>query len=69
MKRTFEVKEKTLFLVSQVLSFRHTKQTSKNVEDTTFKHFSSPYLSLENSPDSPDCICSYIGLKFLPRYF
>ena len=28
---------KTFFLVSQVLSFRHTKQTSKNVADTTFK--------------------------------
>ena len=27
----------TFFLVSQVLSFRHTKQTSKNVADTTFK--------------------------------
>ena len=35
-KRAFEVKEKTLFLVSRVLSFRHTKQTSKNVADTTF---------------------------------
>ena len=37
MKRTFEVKQKTFFLVSQVLSFRYTKQTSKNVVDTTFK--------------------------------
>ena len=36
-KRVFEVKQKTFFLVSQVLSFRHTKQTSKNVVDTTFK--------------------------------
>ena len=36
-KRVFEVKQKTFFLVSQVLSFRHTKQTSKNVADTTFK--------------------------------
>ena len=36
-KKAFEVKEKTLFLVSQVLSFGHTKQTSKNVADTTFK--------------------------------
>ena len=31
------MKQKTFFLVSQVLSFRHTKQTSKNVVDTTFK--------------------------------
>ena len=30
-KRVFEVKQKTFFLVSQVFSFRHTKQTSKNV--------------------------------------
>ena len=28
--------EKTFFLVSQVPSFRHTKQTSKNVVGTTF---------------------------------
>ena len=37
MKRAFEVKEKTYFLVSQVLSVRHTNQISKNVADTTFK--------------------------------
>ena len=37
MKRAFRVKLKTFYLVSQVLSFRHTKQTSKNVADTTFK--------------------------------
>ena len=36
-KRAFEVKQKTIFLVSQVLSFRHKKQTSKKVADTTFK--------------------------------
>ena len=35
-KRDFEVKEKTFFFASQVLSFRHTKQTSKNVVDATF---------------------------------
>ena len=38
MKRAFEVKEKTFSLVSQVLSFRHIKQTSKNVADTTFNY-------------------------------
>ena len=38
-KRAFEVKEKTFFLVSQLLSFRNIKQTSKNVADTTFKEF------------------------------
>ena len=32
-----EKKKKTFFLVSQGLSFRHAKQTSKNVADTTFK--------------------------------
>ena len=35
-QRAFEVKWKTFFLVSQVLSFRLKKQTSKNVADTTF---------------------------------
>ena len=29
---------KAFLLVLQVLSLRHTKQTSKNVADTTFKH-------------------------------
>ena len=37
MKRAFEVKEKAFFLASQVLTFRHAKQTSKNVVDTTVK--------------------------------
>ena len=36
-KRAFEVKQKTFFLVSKMLSFRYTKQSSKNVADTTFK--------------------------------
>ena len=36
-KRAFKVKLKTFLLVSQVPSFRHTKQTSKNVAGTTFK--------------------------------
>ena len=39
MKRIFEKKQKTFFLVSKVLSFRYTKQTSKNVEGITFKTF------------------------------
>ena len=34
-ERAFEMKQKTFFLVSQVLRF--TKQTRKNVADTTFK--------------------------------
>ena len=33
-KRAFEVKKKTFFFVSKVLSFRHAKQTSKDVADT-----------------------------------
>ena len=37
MERAFEVKRKTVFLVSELLSFRYTKQTSKNVAATTFK--------------------------------
>ena len=36
-KKAFEVKWKTFFLVSKVLSFRHFFQTSKSVADTTFK--------------------------------
>ena len=37
MKRAFKMKKKeTFFLFSKVLSFRDTKQTSKNVADTTF---------------------------------
>ena len=37
--------KKTFFLVSQVLSFRQTIQTSKNVADTTFKkHNFGPIL-------------------------
>ena len=34
MKRAFEVKSETFFLVSQVLSFGLTKQISENVADT-----------------------------------
>ena len=34
--------EINIFLVSQVLSFRYTKQTSKNVADTTFKVIPKP---------------------------
>ena len=37
-KRAFQMKQKTVFLVSQVLSFRLKKQTNKNVADTIFKH-------------------------------
>ena len=33
------MKRKTILIVSQVLSDRHTKQASKNVADTTFKYF------------------------------
>ena len=37
--KSFWSEIKTFFLVSQVPSFRVKKQTSKNVADTTFKHF------------------------------
>ena len=33
------VEIKTFFLVSQVLSFKHTKQTSKNVADTIIENW------------------------------
>ena len=36
-EKRFRSEIKAFFLLSQVLSFRHTKQTSKNVADTTFK--------------------------------
>ena len=37
-KRAFGVKQ-TFLLVSQVLSFRRKKQTSKNVAETTFNEY------------------------------
>ena len=36
-KKSFQREIKNIFLVSQGLSFRHTKQNSKNIADTTFK--------------------------------
>ena len=36
-KIAFKVKWKNFLLASQVFSFRHTKQNSKNVLDATFK--------------------------------
>ena len=36
-EKSFRSEVKSIFLVSQMLSFRHAKQTSKNVADTTFK--------------------------------
>ena len=36
-EKSFRSKMKMFFLVSQVLFFRNTKQTNKNVADTTFK--------------------------------
>ena len=35
-KKSFQSEIKIFFVASQVLSFRHVKQTSKNVADTTF---------------------------------
>ena len=37
-KKNFRSEVKIFFFVSQMLSFRHTKQTTKNAADTTFKH-------------------------------
>ena len=36
-ERSFQSEIKNMFLFSQVLSFRHTKQTNRNIADTTFK--------------------------------
>ena len=44
MKRAFKVKLKTFFLVPIVISFRHTKQTSKNVAVATFKSTVNKHL-------------------------
>ena len=46
MKRAFEVKEKIFFLVSQLLSFKLAKQTSKNVAATPFKYFCTSFAQL-----------------------
>ena len=51
MKRAFEVKQKTFSVVSQVLSFRHTKQTSKNVADTTFNWLKFAVLDVKFGDD------------------
>ena len=46
MKRAFEVKKKFFFLVLQVLSFKHTKQTSKIVAEITFKELMKKAIAL-----------------------
>ena len=46
MKRAFKVKKKNIFVVLQVLSFRLTKQTSKNVADTILKYFLCQLMKL-----------------------
>ena len=38
-QKKLSVEIKTFFLVSQVLSFKHTKQTSKNVADTIIENW------------------------------
>ena len=48
MKRAFEMKQKTFFLASQVLSFRHAKQTGKNVPDAN-KAFMKPFEAPQKS--------------------
>ena len=50
MKRAFEMKQKTFFLVSQVLSFSLTKQTSKTVVDTTCMDEEIFYMQILNTP-------------------
>ena len=47
-KKPFEFKLKIFFLVLKGLYFRHTKQTSKNIADTTFKA----------------CVCRYFSFFF-----
>ena len=38
-QKKLSVEIKTFFLVSQVISFKHTKQTSKNVADTIIENW------------------------------
>ena len=38
-KTPFEMNQKTIFLVLKRLSFRHIKQTSRSLADTTFREF------------------------------
>ena len=47
MKRAFEVKWKTFFPASKELPFRYTKQSTKNVADTT-THTTHPECSCAN---------------------
>ena len=55
-KKNFTSYLKVIFLVSQVLSFRHTKQTRKNVANTNFKpdslhyHFFYQACNIQNIP-------------------
>ena len=60
MKRAFKVKLKTFFLVSQVPSLRLTKQTSKNVADTTF--------NLINQQPDTDKTYSYAKVSYEAKY-
>ena len=51
-EKSFRSKIKSIFLVSQVLSFRHTKQTSKNVADTIFEVYFDRISLLEKQVES-----------------
>ena len=65
-KRAFEVKWKTFFLVSKVLSIRHTKQISKNVADTTLR---SPNISLcHKNKYQWNCFLNYLFCQFHQTY-
>ena len=82
MTRAFEVKQKTFFQVSQVLSFRFEKQTSKNVADTTFNNISYKQIDgvAMGSPLGPSLANAFLAhheqnwlesctLEYRPSYY
>ena len=66
-KRAFEVKFKKI-LVQKALYFSHKKQTSKNIEDTTFKacvrYFSFFFTKWQPSNDYEKCFLFHLKSSF-----
>ena len=61
-KRAFQVKKTTFFLVSRFLSFRITKQTSKNVAETNFVSYEENITDLDFTLQ---CVTIFIVFDFL----
>ena len=74
-KQAFKVKQKIFFLLSQVLSFRLTKQTSTNIMDKTFKktlqhNFQmKKVLKMEIFMDYVlSCFCNVSAMEFWKKF-